>query len=267
MHLIKNGEPMVHNHICSADKKGQIMSEKECLNFAIEILIKEYSYTTQNVEYIPKEISTGADFCFYRSGLKINVKVVVSESRDVDITKIDTSWLVDRFVKYGEIPRLVIADFWCFDEETIDGKPAICGSSFCFKYYPISLIPNEVNKALKEKLSLLDLVRKYAEAWKCLDVSIIAPYLDKDFHYGSDWVFDEMPSRYEYVDYLYGKFNAIKKTESKLIIQIVETLTGYAIMLTQGRVQTLMQIQAKDGRIISAQMTDPEKEIIFGVVE
>lgn len=38
-------------------------------------------------------------------------------------------------------------------------------------------------------------------------------------------------------------------------------------MLTQREVQTLMQIQVKDGRIISAQMTDPEKEIIFGVVE
>ena len=37
-------------------------------------------------------------------------------------------------------------------------------------------------------------------------------YLDDDFEYNSQWVFDNMHGKWNYINYLRGKFNSILKT-------------------------------------------------------
>lgn len=58
-----------------------------------------------------------------------------------------------------------------------------------------------------------ELVEKYAEAWKSLDADIIAPYLDESFTYSSFYVFESL-NRVKYIDYLKGKFVAIKNSNT-----------------------------------------------------
>ena len=54
----------------------------------------------------------------------------------------------------------------------------------------------------------------FAEAWNTLDISPIQGLLAKQFHYSSFWVFSEITSAEEYLDYLNGKFASIQKTGS-----------------------------------------------------
>ena len=44
--------------------------------------------------------------------------------------------------------------------------------------------------------------------------------LDKDFHYDNDSIFDDMASRDEFLDYLKGKFNTLRKTKSVIKVQL-----------------------------------------------
>ena len=50
-----------------------------------------------------------------------------------------------------------------------------------------------------------DFLQKLAEAYTKYDASIIEPYLAENMHYASMWVFHEMTSKQEYMDYLIGK--------------------------------------------------------------
>lgn len=56
-----------------------------------------------------------------------------------------------------------------------------------------------------------DFLLKLAEAYQKYDASIINPYLAEDMHYASMWVFHEMTSKLEYMDYLVGKLETMKK--------------------------------------------------------
>ena len=48
--------------------------------------------------------------------------------------------------------------------------------------------------------------------WRNLDADIIAPYLAEDFIYNSVWVLSTMKGKEEYLHYLSGKFNSIRKS-------------------------------------------------------
>lgn len=66
-----------------------------------------------------------------------------------------------------------------------------------------------------------DFLLKLAEAYQKFDASIIAPYLADDMHYASMWVFHEMTSKQEYMDYLVGKLEAMKRNQICMEFQIV----------------------------------------------
>ena len=63
---------------------------------------------------------------------------------------------------------------------------------------------------------------KLAEAYQQYDASIIEPYLADDMHYASMWVFHEMTSKQEYMDYLTGKLQTLKKNGVRMEFQIVQ---------------------------------------------
>ena len=273
MRKLKNGEPVFHKHECTEERKGKVMSAEELHDFAVQILMAEYEETNANVIKYDKKADNEADFCFVNTGKKpgfmggdsdekaVNVLVVYNDSPGIDISDIDTSWMIEEYHRTGAIPRVTIASAWCISDESENGSPAVCGGDFCFKYYSISLIPNEKNEPLEKHLSDVELAVKYAESWKNLDESIVAPYLDKDFHYGSDWVFDEMPSRYEYLDYFKGKLATIRRTGSNIKIAIGrDHQTGdVAVLLLQNGNSMALVLTTKEGRITSAQMKDYER--------
>ena len=57
-----------------------------------------------------------------------------------------------------------------------------------------------------------EFLMKLAETYQTYNASIIEPYFANDMHYASTWVFDEMSSKSEYLDYLVGKLQTLKKT-------------------------------------------------------
>ena len=63
---------------------------------------------------------------------------------------------------------------------------------------------------------------KLAEAYQNYDASIIEDYLADDMHYASMWVFHEMTSKGEYMDYLTGKLQTLKEHGVRFEFQIVQ---------------------------------------------
>lgn len=279
----KNGRPAIHKHGCSKEREGQVMTAEELHDFAVDVLMKEYAETGARVFKYEKVAGNEADFCFvntgknaqFRSGKgerSINVIVACKDGLTDDISGIDTSWLVDEYCRTGAFPRVTMAIWRCMSDEREDGRQAVCGGEFRFRYYSVSALPDQENEELECKLSPVELAAKYVEAWTQMDASIVAPYLDKDFHYGSFWVFDEMPCRKEYLDYFEGKLAAMQRdgTQPRVSVGRNHQNGKVALHLVQGNDRNLLELDTEDGRITSACMNvdygmyrtfDPEDEL------
>lgn len=68
----------------------------------------------------------------------------------------------------------------------------------------------------------VEFLNKLAEAYTNYDASVIEEYLADDMHYASMWVFHEMTSKDEYMNYLRGKLETMKKAGSKFNFRIVD---------------------------------------------
>lgn len=257
------------------------MTPDELHEFSVQCLMEEYRETNAEVVRFVKFHPTQPDFYFVNHGRRpnfvadrekmVNVLVVYKDDIDGDIAGIDTSWLVEYYQRNGAIPRITFASAWCVADGCEDGKPAICGGDFCFRYYSVSAIPDEENMEQAEELSPVELAVKYAEAWRQYDASIVAPYLHKDFHYASDWVFDEMPCRTEYLDYFKAKLATLSRTNSEMKFSVGRNhQTGQVCLNIEGRVTSALVLETRNGRITSARMQerdwkfkpfDPEDEL------
>ena len=279
MRRIKNGEPVFHVHDCSPEREGKVMTVEELHAFAVDVLMLEYTENNCDVIKYNKSASNEADFCFVNTGKipnftadnlagkKVNVLLVYKENiNDIALEDLDTTWMVEEYHKNGAIPRVTFFSTWCISENSVNGSPAICGGEFCFQYYSVSLIPGEENEPMKQELSDIELASKYVQAWQEYDETIIAPYLDKDFHYSSISVFDEMPSRFEYLTYFKGKLSAVKRGGNNIVFLVGrDHQTGdVAVLLVfkSGRCD-MLEIKTKDGRITSACMKDHDKRFKF----
>ncbi len=61
-------------------------------------------------------------------------------------------------------------------------------------------------------LTVEQALRAYATMMNTLDVSSLEPLLAEDFHYASQWVFAEIESKSEYLNYIVPKLEAIRKS-------------------------------------------------------
>lgn len=64
-------------------------------------------------------------------------------------------------------------------------------------------------------------LKKLAEAYQNYDASIIEDYLADDMHYASFWVFQELTSKEDYLDYLGGKLETMKNSGTTFEFQVV----------------------------------------------
>ena len=62
---------------------------------------------------------------------------------------------------------------------------------------------------------------KLAKAYQTYDVSEIEDYLADDMHYASMWVFHEMTSKTEYLDYLSAKLRTLQAHDVHMEFEIV----------------------------------------------
>ena len=101
----------------------------------------------------------------------------------------------------------------------------------------------------------LELVEIYAEAWRKLDVTILEPYLADDFKYSSFYVFDTL-GKEEYLDYLKGKFTAIKASGTEPIVSLGKEGGVLPCVLLQqsGNSLAAITVKVQEGKIVVGYM-------------
>jgi hypothetical protein len=70
------------------------------------------------------------------------------------------------------------------------------------------------------ELSQTDALRAYARMMNTLDVKHIEPLLAENFHYSSQWVFAEITSKKEYLDYIRPKLETIAASGAKVYAEM-----------------------------------------------
>lgn len=105
-------------------------------------------------------------------------------------------------------------------------------------------------------MNSLQLIEIYAKAWQQRDVTILAPYLADNFSYTSVWVFESL-NRNRYLEYLKGKFDAIKMSGSKVDVTVgTNTIGDNAVILRQDSApQVYITIVDREGMIAEACMS------------
>ena len=248
------------------------MTPEELHDFTVQTLMAEYSDTRAIVHRYEKKESNQADFYFVNTGRrpnfslgisgnkKVNVMVICKEKLTNIISDIDSTWMVSEYKRTGAIPRVTFATATCMYKGRLceKMKDSVCGGDFCFEYYSVSLIPDQENQQLDKQLTDVEITDKFAEAWRKLDASIIEPYLDKDFHYASEWVFDVMPSKAEYLDYFIAKLDSLKPVHDKMRFEVMRDhqtkQTG--VLIVEEKRHTLLYLEIAGGRIIAARMQE-----------
>ena len=106
-------------------------------------------------------------------------------------------------------------------------------------------------------------LKKLEEAYQTYDASIIEDYLAHDMHYASMWVFHEMTSKDEYMDYLRGKLQTMKNSGTTFEFQIVNGQHHSKALLIH-KVNGQLDNQGgfiadfnKDGKVIMLNITSP----------
>ena len=97
-----------------------------------------------------------------------------------------------------------------------------------------------------------ELTETIAKAWNALDAKIIEPCLSDGFEYESFWVFETMKGKVNYLNYLTGKFNAIKRSGSMIVAHAIfqDGIDEYVIALDQDvRQDTALQIWTENGLV------------------
>ena len=80
----------------------------------------------------------------------------------------------------------------------------------------------------------IDFLERLAKAYQTYDASIIEDDLADDMYYVSLWVFEELTSKEEYLDYLKGKLQTMKNTGTTHDFQIVDGLRhSKALLITK----------------------------------
>ena len=101
----------------------------------------------------------------------------------------------------------------------------------------------------------IEIVEKYAEAWRQLNAEIISPLLDETFTYSSCWVFESL-NRRRYLEYLEGKFKAIKSSNSAPKVAIgYDNLMCPCVILQQGSNEPVcITVKINEGKITEGYM-------------
>ncbi len=110
------------------------------------------------------------------------------------------------------------------------------------------------------KTENLCVIKAFEKAWQTLDASIVEPYLVPDFHYESQWVLSAIKSKDEYMNYLTGKFNAIRNGNAPVEAKIAkEGHNGIIITQKDGEEErnAVLVISVKDGKAFRADLCMP----------
>lgn len=225
MKLISNGEPYIFQHQCSSKEKGLQMNldeKKELLvNNLLDIYakcgMKAQAYKHTHTSFLGKLFGSNKIYPdiiiedFHGSKGCRGYYYVLPKGSSLDTDRIPTdiqnSWV-----------KIIYGSVFCLEKQQADLY--VKGCSYASQYISEAVFPKQTNSLCTPKSTDKELAEIYTKAWADLDVSELPPILDKDFHYDSDVVFDDMASREEYMEYLKGKFNTLRRTKSITKVQL-----------------------------------------------
>lgn len=97
------------------------------------------------------------------------------------------------------------------------------------------------------------IVHDLAEAWRTLNPELLIQHLAPEFRYDSMWVFESLDHD-GYIEYIRGKFKAIKNSGSKLTIREVPGRNAIALVQDNGE-PTYYIIEIRGGKIVKGDLT------------
>ncbi len=238
-----DGSPKVYIHKCAPEDEGREMTLSELDTFAKEIVIEKYFPGGTDVR---DGVVPGADL--YIAGHGSAGHDVVVRYRDERRTDYGITPLSER-QEDGEpvFPVAVFVELWNAGEGTPDKRPA--GGLYLVRVFFKSLLrfgdqpilENDADKAAKAVFS----------AWSDLDASYFEDVLAEDFQYASDQVFAVITSKKEYLHYITGKFNTIRKSDSAPEVRLCRnSRTGQpAVYLNQRGNEAILDFTLENGYI------------------
>ncbi len=98
-----------------------------------------------------------------------------------------------------------------------------------------------------------DALRAYARMMNCLDSSHLEPWLVDDFRYASQWVFDEIGSKAEYLEYIRPKLETIRQAGAAPWAEIGWLADRPCVVMAQGDRDNLLAVvlaEVASGKIL-----------------
>lgn len=235
-------------HKCSNNVKGQEFTFEELHNFASGLITELYTnhgctiQITENQINCIKSIYTvqESNICFI-----VRPKLPNTNKRESE----EVTYLLDFAQENQFTPRVVEVLFWDYNS---CGLNALKGSMYSvqFSIFPI-LHTQDIEFSDESEESLLI---SFLNSWKELNIEFIANKLHPYFQYSSDWVFDIIPSKNEFLTYLNGKFNTLINSKINPQVEITKINGKNLIVFNQNDELAYLEISCKNGLIMYANL-------------
>ena len=275
MQNIKNGQPVVFSHDCPDARKGKKMTKKERDFFREDMVCQCFKTAEINLVRLPKQQPSG--FWNILFGKRF-VSPVFRNEHFLSADETCDYIIADSVQEMEKISTYTSLDFECFYtkkdkrflkvlavkvENVVHPGELINGDRYTVEIFSRNVYPKQKNYSLPSILSDSDLIRKVAKAWEVLDSDCLKPFLDKDFHYKSDFVFTEISSRDEYLYYLRGKFRTIRNTNNNartigLMGEENNSLSGVLVKIEYMDTIAFIEVKCNCGRIVEMIMHECE---------
>jgi hypothetical protein len=275
MQNIRDGQPVVFKHDCPSERNGKIMSENEYYSFLEDMVDKCFSFAELNLIRLRQENdSKGFWSKFFK---KEQVSPIFRLPHCLGGDGYCDFVIAKSVQEYEEFCNIESSDFaktykidngnWLkvlrVDANNVDHPgDFINGDRYTIQIFSRNMYPKQGNNPIVNTLSDNNLLHQVGEAWRTLNVNALAPYLDKDFHYSSDFVFTEISSKEEYLFYLKAKFQAFSEIYgNKIKIKYgingqedTNKIDGIYIRLGEEESVAYLQVFCKNGRIAAMGM-------------
>lgn len=246
-----NGEPMVYTHRCAPGREGQPMTIQELDEFAKEIVREKFISGRSDIR---EGVVPGADL--FLDGAGGSKKDIVVRYRNDSRNDYGCSVLPFRMIGETPVyPVLATVELW-YAKGDDHGLRLAGGDYFAIVFFE-SLLPKEGRSP--KTTSADEAAKLIYEAWKGLDASYFEGLLAEDFQYASTMVFDVISSEKEYLHYISGKFETIKRTGGAPAVSLLRNAANGApvIRLDQNGTIAILDFKMKDG-YVSDMILHPE---------
>lgn len=251
---------------------GKPITAEELRVLAVQAAMAEYQKDGLAVS-TPETARPGqVDFSVFTAIGHVNILVFPASDPAKSVDLADYKWLRQHCEKNDEIPRLLVVKCHPDTEEDVQDAPfGRFGDTISLEYQAISLLPEPEIAPAPEKLSEMELLARFADAWKQRDLTGMASYLAPDFTFSRYGEFDEITSRREFAIW-FRNFLDIAFPDGPVTATLVRNrrFSCNGIRVRIGKQAFVFDVESHDGHLTAAtNMADgkhyralhPKKEI------